>query len=85
MQSPEIVLGQRALPRTRADLPRLNEGGVLALASWAVYMLMGLVVTFVIGFVDPDALSRVANAYYAVYSRDPTSRPSDSSGTPCCH
>ena len=63
------VLDRPARPRTPRR-PRVTEGRLVMLACAVVYL--GVALWFWrSGLVPGDAMSRVANAYYTLYSRDP--------------
>jgi hypothetical protein len=72
VQSPSTTL-QRALPRMRAiSLPHVPVALVLtAFAPLAIYLALGAVIAFEYHAVPGDAWSRVGNAYYVLFSRDP--------------
>jgi hypothetical protein len=59
--------------RTRPAIPRPHPGvaGWLALAAFAAYLSFGVWLAFVVSDIDPDTWSRVGNAYYVLFSRDP--------------
>jgi hypothetical protein len=72
VQPPSTTL-QRALPSMRAiSLPHIPVALVLtALAPFAIYLVLGAVIAFEHHAVPGDAWSRVGNAYYVLFSRDP--------------
>ena len=52
-------------------LRRPSEGAAVAGLAWLAYMAFGAVVILGAHSIIGDAWSRVANAYYVLYSRDP--------------
>jgi hypothetical protein len=52
-------------------LPRPGERAILAGLAWLAYMAAAVVVVLQAHSIIGDAWSRVANAYYVLYSRDP--------------
>jgi hypothetical protein len=66
MTAGAVALG-RAQARIRA-LPGLN---FLGLGAFALYFTIGTYLAFVLHAYDRDAYSRVGNAYYVLFSRDP--------------
>ena len=75
MLSPEALARPRrlalAVPRLRwrALVPR--EATVLFTLAFAAYVTLGAVLVFGLHSVMGDAMARVANAHYVLYSRDP--------------
>ena len=65
----------RALPRVAhrpaARASRLSAGPILFMAALAFYLSAALLLVFRYHAVVPEALSRVGNAYYVLFSRDP--------------
>lgn len=59
------------LPRLRLVLPRLTVDIVLVVALFALYLTAGVVLALINHSLVGDAWSRVGNAYYVLYSRDP--------------
>jgi len=72
VQWPSATL-QRSVPRLPAiSLPRIRISVILtAIAPFAIYLALGAVIAFEHHAVPGDAWSRVGNAYYVLYSRDP--------------
>lgn len=72
MQLRSIAL-EPAVPRLRAvRLPRVAASTVFAFfLPFAVYLGLGAVLAFTFHSVPGDAWSRVGNAYYVLFSRDP--------------
>jgi hypothetical protein len=52
-------------------VPRLGEQSIVAGLAWLAYMAVAAVVVVGAHSIIGDAWSRVANAYYVLYSRDP--------------
>ncbi|TMK20351.1 MAG: hypothetical protein E6G68_04770 [Actinobacteria bacterium] len=63
--------GARPRARTQAAPPRRRGALVLFACAFALYGTVAAVLVFVFHFVMGDAVARVANASYALYSRDP--------------
>ncbi|HEX7225338.1 MAG TPA: hypothetical protein VF367_07150, partial [Candidatus Limnocylindria bacterium] len=60
-----------AFPSIRIRLPRLTPDIVVLVALLALYLTAGVLVTLVHHGLPGDAWSRVGNAYYVLFSRDP--------------
>lgn len=55
----------------RLALPHPGERSVPAVTAWVAYMAVAVIVVLTAHSIIGDAWSRVANAYYVLYSRDP--------------
>ncbi len=66
-----ITSSGRATTLHRGHLPKLGLGGFLGLAAFAAYLVAGTAVILGTHSIIGDAWSRVANAYYVLFSRDP--------------
>jgi hypothetical protein len=55
----------------RFALPGPSEGAVIAGISLGIYLVVAALLVFVMRSIEGDAWSRVGNAYYMLYSRDP--------------
>jgi hypothetical protein len=59
-------------PRRPRVLRRLrSEGGVVALFAFAIYLTVAILLDFKYRILPLDAVSRMANGYYVLWSRDP--------------
>ena len=56
---------------SRLELPRLTEGAVVAGVSSALYLALATILVLQLHLIVGDAWSRVGNAYYVFFSRDP--------------
>jgi hypothetical protein len=65
----QVVPRLRLSPRIR--LPRLTVDRVLFVAVATLYLVVGAILALGLHSIAGDAWSRVANAYYVLYSRDP--------------
>jgi dolichyl-phosphate-mannose-protein mannosyltransferase len=59
----------RALPEL--TLPRLSEGRVVFGLTLCLYLVVAVLLVFAANIIQSDALSRVGNAEWVLYSRDP--------------
>jgi hypothetical protein len=66
----QIAAGLR-VARPAIAVPRLSEGSVVAGTAFVVYLVAGAILAIGLNFVVGDAWSRVTNAYYVLFSRDP--------------
>ena len=57
--------------RLRLHVPRLTEGRTIFCLASIGYLIAASVLVFGYNSINNDALARVANAYYTIYSRDP--------------
>jgi hypothetical protein len=57
--------------RARRRRPRLNEDRVIVLATLGIYLVAAWLLAFHYESFNGDAQSRLANAYYVLFSRDP--------------
>ena len=80
-RSPEL-LSDRFSPARVAQAPRQpwrsrafrrvrSESGIVALIAFATYLTVGLLLDFKYTILPLDAVSRMANGYYVLWSRDP--------------
>jgi hypothetical protein len=70
------VLQPIAMPRLwvhigRVRLPRLTDGAYLFWASLTLYFVLAVIMVLQMHLLVGDAWSRVGNAYYVLFSRDP--------------
>ena len=80
---PLVLAPNPSSPPTRSDVdprpPRRvrflrwlrSEGGVIALIALAVYLTVAILLDFKYRILPLDAVSRMANGYYVLWSRDP--------------
>lgn len=61
-------IGALRIPRPRV---RIGPAGVLFATAFALYLAIAIVLVYVLHSAMTDAVARVANASYALYSRDP--------------
>lgn len=71
MLSPRQLVAGVQVRRPAIAVPRLSEGAVLALGGFFLYLIVAAVLVFGFHHVIGDAWSRVTNAYYVLFSRDP--------------
>jgi hypothetical protein len=60
-----------AVARPLPAIGRLRRPPLLGLAAFALYLGLGAYLAFVLHAYDRDAYSRIGNAYYVLFSRDP--------------
>jgi hypothetical protein len=73
------AIPERKVPNQTAKQPKIlhpnsglvTESRVLAVTLFALYMLIAIYLTFDLHYYAGDALSRVANAYYVLFGRNP--------------
>jgi hypothetical protein len=66
------VLGKESVARTSARTRlRISAGTAVFLSAFLLYVTLAALLVFGEWIIVPDAWSRVANAYYMLYSRDP--------------
>ena len=71
MFSPRQLVAGIQVRRPAIAVPRLSEGAVFALGGFVFYLVVAFVLVFGFHHVIGDAWSRITNAYYVLYSRDP--------------
>ncbi|MGO8861211.1 MAG: hypothetical protein ACLQRH_10675 [Acidimicrobiales bacterium] len=73
--SPYPSVSDRAAPRrswpSRAFRRLTSEAGVVALIAFAAYLTVAILLDFKYQILPLDAVSRMANGYYVLWSRDP--------------
>ena len=71
MLSPrQLAAGLRLRP-TAVAVPRVSEGAAVASIAFVVYLVVAAILAIGLNFVVGDAWSRITNAYYVLFSRDP--------------
>ncbi|WP_051281380.1 hypothetical protein [Actinomyces slackii] len=77
MSTAALPLRHRAAPTTPASAPRVARAGSKdvgrRIVFWSCLLVYGLLGVWLIvnDYIFPDSMSRVANAYYVLFSRDP--------------
>jgi Dolichyl-phosphate-mannose-protein mannosyltransferase len=66
----QLAAGLRLRP-TVVSLPSVSEGAAVASIAFVIYLVVGAILAIGLNFVVGDAWSRVTNAYYVLFSRDP--------------
>ncbi|QGP87120.1 MULTISPECIES: glycosyltransferase family 39 protein [unclassified Gordonia (in: high G+C Gram-positive bacteria)] len=67
---PDRTVDMPVRPRARFT-PKQRWGTVLFVVLLAGYLAVGVYLYLVVGFINPDASSRVGNAAFTIWSRDP--------------
>ena len=58
--------------RVRGTFRRISsEGGIVAILAFSIYITVGVLLDFHFNTFNGDAVSRMANGFYVLYSRDP--------------
>jgi hypothetical protein len=73
VQPPSLVLPRpaAAIRLRRLTLPHLGDGAYLFWAAATLYLMLGIQLVLQMHLIVGDAWSRVGNAYYVLFSRDP--------------
>jgi hypothetical protein len=69
---PPLAARHQPVERRRSILRKiLSEGSLVATVSFALYVVVGVLLDFHYKTFNGDAVSRLANGFYVLYSRDP--------------
>ena len=71
MQSTSALRGRVAVATPRFILPAVTEGAAIFWLALTGYLAVAVLLVFGANIVQADALSRVGNAEYVLFSRDP--------------
>ena len=69
--TPFSVIRPEVDPRPRVFRSLRSEGGIIALMAFATYLTVAILLDFKYRILPLDAVSRMANGYYVLWSRDP--------------
>ncbi len=71
MQSTSALPGRAAMATSRFTLPAVTEGATIFWLALTGYLAVAVLLVFGANIIQADALSRVGNAEYVLFSRDP--------------
>src|SRR6266496_3667653 len=71
LQSTSALPGRAAMATSRFTLPAVTEGATIFWLALTGYLAVAVLLVFGANIIQADALSRVGNAEYVLFSRDP--------------